>query len=632
MKSNTPNPEFEQLVRTRLQQLGDLAPTEVRDLADIDLVPDAARKVPRRRIAAISGAAVALAGGLTLTGIAATGGEEGGGNTPEDAVLEFVEAIENSDLVGALDVIDPGESEVLINTLTAVVDESARVGVFSETVDARDVPGATAGIEGLLLSTDQVATDLAVVTTDAGTAQLSIDLTALPLGLDLAEQIDTDDFGPLEVVDFAVDPLRIATVERDGQWYVSFSYSIAEAARRDSGMPFPVDATVAGDGFDDPGAAATAFWKHAASLDVGEAISVFAPGEADAIGRYLPLWLPGLNESIADARQSGLTINVSDLRFDITEIGNRSRVEPLAYVVEGSLPPSSDPEFPAFDPAAPTLVYVADGTGFHIIEAGDPIPESFDGLEPTQEFPDDLMSENAGPNSATLNPDGTIQQFWTDDDAVEDDPTAQDFRIEYADGCSITSGAIAENALLYSPLSAGVEDLGDGRYRSCDTDTAGSSLSVFGLLAFGRGGVFAPVVPSLETVEIDGRWYVSPIGTIGVQILDIFADVEDGKILSLDSPLAAFLYGVDRSTIERQLVGRAESELGPECSTIVEVDTNGTVTDVSNTPGLDDVRGCTESDAFWNFFGSDVAIEAIEPADGELIEFGVPESTIVISD
>jgi len=598
MTSKTPHPDFEQFVRSSLQQLGDLAPTEVRDLADVELVAESPRRTPRRRIAAITGAVVALTGGLTLTGIVATGGEDGGGNTPEDAVLEFVEAIENRDVIGALDVIDPGESDALINTVTALVEESTRIGLFSDAIDTTDVPGAAAGIDGLQLSTDQVATDLAVVTADGGTAELSIDLNALPLGAGLADQVNPED-GELAFIDFADDPLSVATVERDGRWYVSFSYSIAEAVRRDAGLPFPVAAPPSGDGFDDPGAAAAAFWTHAASLDLTSAIATFAPGEADAISRYVPLWSASIDATLADAEASGFEISIADIEFDITPDGNRSLVEPSAFVIEGALPAMTDEGLPPFDPDAETIIYTDDGSGFYVIEAGDPIPDSFDGLEPTEQFPDDIGSDGTALNGAVLMEDGTIEGFWSDE-APDDDLTPRPFRVELAAGCTITSGAIADDVLISSSEPVGVEDLGDGRFRSCATDTATSGSGVLGLVVFGRGGVFNLSLPSVETVEIDGRWYVSPIGTLGVQILDILADVEDDRILSLDSPLAAFFYGVDGPTVESRLVGRPESGIGPECAPIVLVDDAGIVTAISDDAGLDGVRACTESEDFWS--------------------------------
>ena len=73
------------------------------------------------------------------------------------------------------------------------------------------------------------------------------------------------------------------TVERDGRWYVSVEYTVAEYVRRAAGWEIPAPVTRTPVGFDSPEEAATAFYDRLASLDLQSALDTFAPGE-DADG------------------------------------------------------------------------------------------------------------------------------------------------------------------------------------------------------------------------------------------------------------------------------------------------------------------------------------------------------------
>lgn len=597
MTRNQIDPEFEAVVQARLRSYADGAPTLVREVNDLQ--PVTAAPVPKRRIIGIGASVIALAGGLTLTGIAATGGEDRGSNTPEEAVREFVEAIENRDVLGALDVIDPGESDVMIDTVRSLVSEGSRTGALSDSADAGDVTGTTFTFTDLEMTTDQLTTDLAAVSVDAGTLQYSFDPATLPLADAMRSEAGDALAREGATIDFANDPLRLATVSRDGTWYVSLGYSIAEAARASADVPFPIDVPTSPQGFESPEAAATAFWTRLAALDIEGVIATAAPGEADALARYAPLWLPDLNAGIADATASGTSITVSDLAFDVSGDGDRRRVTPTNYVIEGTLPPASDDGFPVYDPEQPTMVWSANGSGFYLLDAGEPVPDNFDDIELLEDFPEELMTGDVTYNSASMLPDGSVQQFWTEV-STTDDQTPRPFRLEYADSCTITSGALIDDTLRWGPAANGLEDLGDGRYRACGEQTAVGSFSVLAVVSIGRSGFATPEVPAIQTVEIDGQWYVAPIGTIGEQLIDLLASVPDGAILRIDSPLAIFIYGTDLGILETQLVGRPISSVGTACEQIVVSDDTGNVTEVLSDATRGAVQACAESEEYWN--------------------------------
>ncbi len=171
------------------------------------------------------------------------------------------------------------------------------------------------------------------------------------------------------------------------------------------------------------------------------------------------------------------------------------------------------------------------------------------------------------------------------------------------------------SALQWSDLAtAGLDDLGGGRYQSCDPDIAGLGgvNSFFGLFLVGPSGLAAPEIPAIQTVDIDGQWYVSPVGSIGVQIFDVLVGVPDHGILSIDSPLAVYVYGTNRDFLERRLGTRPVSEVGASCAAIVTTDAAGIVDGIIDAPAGDMIRDCVASDALYDY--SDAVLDAEESA------------------
>ena len=182
------------------------------------------------------------------------------------------------------------------------------------------------------------------------------------------------------------------------------------------------------------------------------------------------------------------------------------------------------------------------------------MPSTIDGLNFTDSFP---VVDDA--NFTTANSDGTINQL-----VFPSEQTAgpQPFSFERADGCTtIISAAGAGSpfggfsAFGMSPVATKV----DGGYRICGSNEFMGGFGVLGLLVLSGGGLTD--LPAISVVQTDGKWYVSPLGTLLASVSTGLHDDEADSSL-FDSPLAPFLYGGFESHDARVVRRRSTRRLG----------------------------------------------------------------------
>ncbi|MCU1360832.1 MAG: hypothetical protein JWN99_2121 [Ilumatobacteraceae bacterium] len=569
--------DLESIVRRQLHALADHAPATVRAIDEITVQPFAtAPRRHRRRAAGIGATIAAVAGAIGITTVALNGAGSGGGASPAEAVQQLVDAARHEDLLGMIDVIDPAEVPAVRAAAQQGQTEAQRSDLVSDQFDLNGIAGLDVSVVDLSLQTQQLADDLAIVSATSGTMTTHFDPTTFPFGRSLLDAVGAQspsttsaDLGP-DGVD-----ARVATIERDGRWYVSISYTVAELARSAAHDSFPTDAPPASEGFDSADAAATAFFDRLAALDFEGMVATAAPGEGDALARYASLWLPTATDWGNRAHTSGYDLHVSGLTYATTGDGDRRTLQPTAFVIEGTVPASTGV---TLDPTLPTAISLDSGQGWVMIPAGRSLPATIDGLTVV-----------SGPdtndyNFSTADVQGKVAQV----PFASGDPDApQALRVERADGCTTWSGPAA-SAMLASTSTDGFENIGDDSWRSCAT-----SLFAPGLLsALGAGG--ATELPSVATVELDGQWYVSPLGTVAASVLDVLRSVPEGGSL-FDSPLGTYVYGTNRAFMQLIYVGRPASQLADGCAALFVIDGSGTITAVIDDPPPALIRRCGNS-------------------------------------
>jgi hypothetical protein len=322
---------------------GTAAPMEPPSAPQMMEVTPTAPKSSRKRWVAMGGAAALIvAGGFAVTKIAG-GGAKGGADSPELAVEGLIGSINNEDMIGAMDFVLPGERRVLKDPLIDMVSELTRLEVLSDTAKLDKVAGFDIEITLDDVQVDEVADDISVVEM-SGSSKVKVDQGEIPLGDFLVENVmDGDQPTDKSTTEGefggdAGDPTRMATVQRDGRWYVSMFYSIAEAARTDADLEIP-DAKDAIEpiGADSPEGAVENLFKAIEKTDLEMMVGILNPDEAEALQRYAPMFIDdgqdALDSFISDA---GVDIQISDTEFEAKVDGDRARVVVSALTASAS--------------------------------------------------------------------------------------------------------------------------------------------------------------------------------------------------------------------------------------------------------------------------------------------------------
>ena len=583
-----PTSDFEAELRSRLHELAEHAPTSVRAIDEV-AVRRAERGTRGWRTAGIAASVAVLVGAGSLAFVVVGRNDVAGADSPDAAVSEMVAAIENTDVLGAIDLLDPAEVPALRAALDQGRTAAEQVGLISSQMSLDRLQGIGIDVVDLSLSAEELAPDLAVVTPVAGSITARFDPQAFPFGSDVAAAIGSETQVTEATAELGsdLDAVRIATVKRDGRWFVSLQYSIAESARQAGDEPFPTEPPVVPVGAATPEDAATAFYTHLVDRDAAALATVFAPGEGDAMLRYAPLWVPAVQASFDDSAAMGdPTSAMSGLTVAVDGDGERRTVEPTRYTLDGTIDPAIvSSSGPLFEPSWPTLVdlttYTASGEPeerYVWLPAGTPLPATvaeLAGYDVLTQYPDDLVTASDGNYNFSYEMGaGALYQPPVAPEAGA--VTAEPYRAEFADGCvTVTGEAMAEyTSIKYQPT---VEQVGDESWRACEESSFGALFGLALGLSVSEG------LPPIEVVEVDGAWYVSPIGTVADVIIGIFEPSVDGGGL-WSSPIAEAIYGIDRGSLEGMTIGKPLTEVPEACRAVLVADSAGVVTGVVDAP------------------------------------------------
>lgn len=283
--------------------------------------PPSSQRPAWRKAGIAIGVVVALVAGLFgLAALTSDGGED----SPEAAVQKLVDALENEDVLGALEALVPAERAVLRGRVVELGDQLRRLGIVDERLDLGAVPGVDLSVEGLELQTEQLGEDVAAVRAKAGTARLRVKGEELPIGPLLDDVVkDAGSISSPPPADLSNEDVMLVAVRRDGDWFVSLGYTVAELARREGEAPLPkFGRGVAPKGASSPQAAVRELAGAAAAFEVRRAIELAPPGEADALHDYAPLFLPAAERAVAALRDEGVRAEVPTLDLDVDSTGD----------------------------------------------------------------------------------------------------------------------------------------------------------------------------------------------------------------------------------------------------------------------------------------------------------------------
>lgn len=280
--------------------------------------------------------AVVAAGVFAITSFTGSAGT-GGAETPDDLGAQLLTSIENEDLLGALDLLLPGERRSLGEPFVDLIGELQRVEVLAAT-DLSDLGGIDVELTAERIQVRPTNVSDIVNVDLAADVLVTIDGAEIPVGDLITDSLADDALAELrgtrEAESSSFD-IWLTAVQHDERWYFSVLHSIAELGRRDgtSGSPVPTQGLTA-IGADTPEGAFDLLLAEIETLDVEGIIQLLNPDEAAALQRYAPLFLADAQAEIASIP---VQMRFSDKEIRIDGEGDERTVFVDALAFEGSV-------------------------------------------------------------------------------------------------------------------------------------------------------------------------------------------------------------------------------------------------------------------------------------------------------
>jgi hypothetical protein len=211
----------------------------------------------RRRwplVTAIIAIVVVLAGGgYTAWALL---GNSGGASSPNDAVTTMAKNLEDRDYLKAAGHLAPNETTLLTDLGTELTQQLQRLQILKPDADAtRSLDTVTfAGLRFDQNAAESVRPNVTITKLVAGTITTNGDASTLPFTDSFRQKVFPNGQPPAgtpqhidiaQVVQEQGEPIRIATVEVDGKWYVSGFYTAADYALKEANEPWPTTSIAA---------------------------------------------------------------------------------------------------------------------------------------------------------------------------------------------------------------------------------------------------------------------------------------------------------------------------------------------------------------------------------------------------
>ena len=484
-------------------------------LPDAPPAPSGSSKLPW--FAALAGALVLLVGGgfFALTAFAATGGAA----TPEQAVDSLIAAANDEDFITLAELLEPSERRTIAEPMiTEILPELIRLGVLDESADAGNVEGFEWEFSDVTYRVETLAQnpDMVHVYFTGGQAAAEFNAVDFPFGDDFRERFG-DDFEdePRVTEDIEESGNPMVLVERDGRWYISAMFTLAENARLESGQRLPPlsEAPVAlGSG--SPEAAFEAMFAEMVEMDLEGFIGRMDPDELAVLYRYSPLFLDeaqdGLDELQRAMDESNLSWDLGGFDFEVEADGDEAVVTLRGFtldvnsdVVDLSFTYSREQISGRVNARDWGRVSIEGTTTRWVIEGvldGDPLSIEID----------------IDPEARSISGSGEIEGTTVSGElALDADGICSRYSLTASDGTQ-------EQGCLEDQFFGGGEDFVIQQY-----------IGHFDDFASDFGGI------SMAAHKTDGEWYVSPVSTMLNYYINYLEEIDEGEFEEMMDAMGA---------------------------------------------------------------------------------------------
>jgi len=288
-----------------------------------DSPQDSAPKRSRgRTFGVIAGVGALIAAGTFAVVSIAGNSNSGGADNPEAVGRELFTALGNEDVLGVIDLLLPGERETFRQPLIDWIGNLRRLTVLDDQASLSQVGGFDLTFSDVTVREEATnVSDISNIFLN-GSATTSIDGDKVPIGELLIEQA-FDGKRPDMTQEEQTSPMdgtKLTVVERDGRWYLSAFYSLAEGARGDQDIP----ATgIEPRGAATPELAVDSLLGAISDQKLSDAIAVLDPSEAEALQRYAPMFIGDAQQALDDA---GIIWAITDRTYTVRGSGSRRSV------------------------------------------------------------------------------------------------------------------------------------------------------------------------------------------------------------------------------------------------------------------------------------------------------------------
>lgn len=295
---------------------------------DLDLTTESTvstKKGIGGRVAAGAVGVALLVGGSAF---ALTQSGDDGPSTPEAAVDALLDAASNEDVLGVLAAMEPGERDLLRDSVQGMFSEFERLEVVDDSFELTGIEGIDIEFSDVTYRVEDVRPGLSRVYFTGGEVSGTIKADELPIGEFVQDTLDRFEADISGFEESGTEPITdddtfLAVVDGDDGWRVSIGYTAAEAARTSAGLPVPTD-VITPIGADSPEAAVEGMMRSIASLDTRDMVARLSPTEFRALQEYLPLFVD-LDAATAEA-QGAVTMSVDNIELSSDTSGDKASV------------------------------------------------------------------------------------------------------------------------------------------------------------------------------------------------------------------------------------------------------------------------------------------------------------------
>lgn len=291
------------------------------------------RKTRVLAIGTVAVIAVGLGGIFAVRGLASE--SAGGAASPDELGQQFLDAIEGEDVLGIIDTLLPGERDTLGQPFIDTMTELQRLEVLASDFDLSQLAGLDIQLADRSVAVETTNVDDIVHVGLVADVTVTVDGSAIPIGDLVEDNLPEDALTELrgsKATETDTFDFDLTAVRDDDRWYFSVWYSVAEAARADSGYSEIPVTGVGAVGAESPEVALDRFVEQIETLDVRGIIQSLDPYEAAALQRYAPLFLADIEAAVSEVPTS-IDVIEYDFRFEGDGPSRTAFVESFTVVV-----------------------------------------------------------------------------------------------------------------------------------------------------------------------------------------------------------------------------------------------------------------------------------------------------------